>query len=177
MRATSRLGRYTPLHVACQSGAVTVVTALVASGADVTAATGTGATALMLAAQSGHAGTVSALLDAKADVNALEAAHGQSALMFAAAADRADVVRLLVARGATVGLTSKVVDVAALTDDSDGRSIREIAAELGIKTHAASVLWFAAVDGGPEAHLCNACVGTGERGGVPCKPCQGTGVE
>jgi ankyrin repeat protein len=40
--------------------------------------------------------------------------------MFAAAADQADVVRLLVARGATVDLTSKVVDLAALTDPGDG---------------------------------------------------------
>ena len=40
--------------------------------------------------------------------------------MFAAAADRAEVVRLLVARGATADLTSKVVDLAALTDPGDG---------------------------------------------------------
>ena len=40
--------------------------------------------------------------------------------MFAAADDRAEVVRLLVARGATADLTSKVVDLAALTDPGDG---------------------------------------------------------
>jgi ankyrin repeat protein len=120
VRATSRLGRYTPLHVASQGGASAVVTALLARGAEVNAVTGTGATALMLAAQSGHVATVTALLEARADVNAVERAHGQSALMFAAAYDRAEVVRLLVARGATVDLTSKVVDLAALTDPGDG---------------------------------------------------------
>jgi ankyrin repeat protein len=120
VRATSRLGRFTPLHVASQGGAAGVVTALVARGADLAAATGTGATALMLAAQSGHVATVTALLAATVDVNAVERAHGQSALMFAAAYDRAEVVRLLVARGATVDLTSTVVDLAALTDPGDG---------------------------------------------------------
>jgi uncharacterized protein len=123
VRATSRLGRFTPLHVASQNGAAAVVTALVGRGAEVSAPTATGATALMLAAQSGHVETVLALVAAKADVNAIETTHGQSALMFAAAADRADVVRALVARGASLGVTSKVVDVAALADvgEGDGR--------------------------------------------------------
>jgi uncharacterized protein len=120
VRATSRLGRHTPLHVASQSGASAVVTLLVARGADASAATSTGATPLMLAAQAGQTATVTALLEAKADVNAVERAHGQSALMFAAAFDRADVVRMLATRGATVDLTSKVVDLAALTEVGDG---------------------------------------------------------
>ena len=51
VRATSRLGRYTPLHVASETGAAAVVRVLLARGADATAATSTGATALMLAAQ------------------------------------------------------------------------------------------------------------------------------
>ena len=120
VRATSRLGRYTPLHVASESGAAAVVRLLLARGADATAATSTGATALMLAARSGQVEAVTALLDARADVNAVEATHGQTALMFAAAADRAEVVRLLISRGATAELTSKVVDLAALTDPGDG---------------------------------------------------------
>ncbi len=100
VRATSRLGRYTPLHVASETGAAAVVRLLLARGADATAATSTGATALMLAARSGQVEAVTALLDARADVNAVEATHGQTALMFAAAADRAEVVRLLLSRGA-----------------------------------------------------------------------------
>jgi ankyrin repeat protein len=106
--------------VASQGGSAAVVKTLLARGADVAAPTGTGATALMLAAQSGHVDTVTALLDAVADVNAVETTHGQSALMFAAAYDRAEVVRLLVGRGATASLTSKVVDLAALTDPGEG---------------------------------------------------------
>ncbi len=122
VKATSRLGRYTPLHVASQGGAAAVVTALLARGAEADATTSTGATALMFAAQAGHVPTVTALLDATADVNATEQAHGQTALMFAATADRADVVTLLVSRGAKTDVTSKVVDLAALTQgDGEGR--------------------------------------------------------
>jgi ankyrin repeat protein len=122
VKATSRLGRYTPLHVASQNGAAPVVTALIARGADVNVATSTGATALMFAAQAGHVATVTALLDAKADVNAVELANGQTALMFAATADRAEVASLLLGRGAKADVTSKVVDLAALTGDGEGRA-------------------------------------------------------
>ena len=120
VRATSRLGRYTPLHVASQNGAAAVVKALIGRGAEVAAATSTGATPLMLAAQSGQVDTVTALLDADAEVNAVETTHGQSALMFAAAYDRAEVVRLLTAHGAKLDATSKIVDLAALTDPGEG---------------------------------------------------------
>ena len=122
VKATSRLGRFTPLHVASQGGFAVVVKALLDRGADVNAATTTGATALMLAAQAGNGAAVAALLDAKADVNAAEQANGQTPLMFAAAYDRAEVVALLLDRGAKAGATSKVVDLAALTtSDGEGR--------------------------------------------------------
>jgi ankyrin repeat protein len=120
VRATSRLGRYTPLHVASQNAAPAVVRVLVARGSDVNARTGTGATALMLAAQGGQTETVAALADAHAEVDAVDTVHGQTALMYAAAANRAEVVTLLLARGAAANLTSKVADLGALTDAGDG---------------------------------------------------------
>jgi uncharacterized protein len=120
VKATSRLGRYTPLHVASQGTTTDVVKVLLARGADANAATSTGATPLMLAAQVGHAPIVSALLDADANVDATENAHGQTALMFAATADRAEVVSLLLASGAPADEASKVVDLAALTMEGEG---------------------------------------------------------
>ena len=50
VKATSRLGRYSPLHVAVQTGAAPVALALLKRGADASAPTTTGATPLMFAA-------------------------------------------------------------------------------------------------------------------------------
>ena len=115
VRATTRIGGYTPLHLASQSGSRPVIDALVGAGAGVDTATSTGATPLMLAAAAGQLDAVNALLDHHADPNATEKANGETALMFAAALDRADVVRLLVRHGATTALASRVVDITGVT--------------------------------------------------------------
>jgi ankyrin repeat protein len=115
LRATSRLGGYTPLHLASQGGSGTMIDVLVKAGADVKAPTATGATPLMLAAASGRADAVKRLLAHGADVNAVENAHGQTALMFASALDRAEVVKTLLEVGANPAVTTKIIDLAALT--------------------------------------------------------------
>lgn len=114
-RATTRLGGYQPLHLAAQTGAADVVKLLIDAGADVHALTSTGATTLMLAAASGSAEATQYLIDAGVDVNAKESAHGQTALMFAAAAGRTEAARMLLAKGADSSITTKVIDLAALT--------------------------------------------------------------
>jgi len=113
VRATTRLGSYTPLHLASASGSAAAIKTLAAAGADVNARTTTGATPLMLAAASGAADAVSALLELSADANAVEDANGETALMFAAARDRADAVRALVQRGADAAIASRTVDLSA----------------------------------------------------------------
>jgi uncharacterized protein len=110
VRATTRLGGYTPLHVASQTGRAAVIDALARAGADVEVATSSGATPLMLAATSGSTDTVTRLLDRGAKIDAVDKANEETAVMFAAALDRADVVRLLVERGANLTLTAKVID-------------------------------------------------------------------
>ncbi len=114
--ATTRLGAYTPLHLAAKTGSAPVVDLLVSAGAHVRAVTTTGATPLMMAAESGVLAAAERLLAAGADVNVVESAKGQSALMFAAAFDRTSMVTFLLATGADAALTTKVVDLAKLTD-------------------------------------------------------------
>ena len=65
----------------------------------------------MLAARSGSTDTVTRLVETGADVNAKEKAFGQTALMVAAGLDRADVVQLLLARGADWKAASAVADL------------------------------------------------------------------
>ena len=115
VRATTRLGAYTPLYLAAKGGHSGVVAALLAAGADAKALTSNGTTPLMIAAASGDTRTITSLVENGADINAKDGAKGETPLMFAAAFNRADAVKLLLARGADAKATTKVVDLFALT--------------------------------------------------------------
>ena len=119
LRATTRIGGFTPLHLAAQSGRGTVVAPLLKGGAPVNGLTSTGATPLMLAAASGNADIVRALAAAGAELDLTEKAHGQSALMFASALGRTEAVKALVAAGADVTVASAVVDLSGVTAPED----------------------------------------------------------
>ncbi len=113
-RATTRIGGFTPLHLASQAGKAAAVAPLLQGHTPVDARTATGATALMLAAGAGSAEIVRTLADAGAAVNLTETANGQSALMFAASAGRTDAAAVLLAVGADLSLRSRVVDLTTI---------------------------------------------------------------
>lgn len=115
VRATTRLGAYTPLYLAAKGGYSAVVAAMLAAGADAKATTTNGTTPLMIAAAAGDTRTITALVENGADLNAKDGAKGETPLMFAAAFNRTDAVKLLLARGADHKATTKVVDLFALT--------------------------------------------------------------
>lgn len=115
IRATTRIGAYTPLFLASQSGHAGALQALLKAGADLKLGTPSGTTPLMVAAQSGHVEAVRVLIDGGADVNATDTMRGNTALMFAAAANRAAVITLLASRGADAKAATKVIDLAGLT--------------------------------------------------------------
>jgi uncharacterized protein len=117
VRATTRIGSYTPLILAAKSGSGSVIAPLLKSGADANGATGNGTSALMFAAASGNIDAVTRLVDAGADVNAREPVRGLTPAMFAAASNRAAVLTLLAKRGADLKATSKVTDLTALSKD------------------------------------------------------------
>jgi uncharacterized protein len=111
VRATTRIGNYTPLLLAAKNGNAAVMEPLLGNGADVNAATANGTTPLMFAAASGNTDAVKLLLDKGAKINAVEETRGLNAAMFAAADNRADVLTLLAKRGADLKATSKLVDL------------------------------------------------------------------
>jgi ankyrin repeat protein len=123
VKAVTRIGAYTPLHIASEVGSAPVVAALLAAGCDAKAITTTGITPLHLAAFAGSAPAIKALLDHGADVNAKEPAFEQTPLMLAAVQGRTDAVKLLVQRGADVSAAAKVVDLVALS--AEDRLARE----------------------------------------------------
>jgi ankyrin repeat protein len=110
------------IHDAAGCGDLPAVTSLLAKGADVNARTDDGQTALMFASSNDHKDVVQLLIDKGADVNAKTTAQiitamrfggnfsgtaeiysvGTRALVFAATHGHAEVVQLLLAKGANV---------------------------------------------------------------------------
>ena len=125
VNAVTRIGQYTPVHVASAAGRGPVIEVLLERGAKVAATTTpSGVTALHLAAASGSTEAVTALLDRGADIDARERAWGQTPLIFAAARDRVEVVRALLDRGADPAITSTTVDL--VTDGERAGEARRV---------------------------------------------------
>jgi uncharacterized protein len=107
----TRIGSYTPLHVAAREGSAAAVRALLEAGASAKSTSTTGVTPLHEAAMGGNVTVVGQLISAGADVNAAEPAYGQTPLMLAAAQGRTEAVKMLVERGANVGAVAKEVNL------------------------------------------------------------------
>jgi len=119
----------TPLILASYLGHREATKKLVESGADLNAFAGTG-TALMGVSFKGFTKLAAYLIDAGADVNASDprAANGGTALIFAAMFNRADVVDLLLERGADAG--AKDGNGLTAADNARNRGLTEIVAKL-----------------------------------------------
>jgi ankyrin repeat protein len=106
--ATTRLEGFTPLYMASQNGAASMIELLLKHGANANGANELGTTPLMMAAASGSVDAVKELVDGGANVNAHENVREQTALMFAANQNRDAVIKFLVAHGADPNIESKV---------------------------------------------------------------------
>ena len=113
LKATTRLGAYTPLSMAAKAGNSAIVGEMLKAGADPKAAGANGLTPLMMAATSGDPDAVRMLLERGADPNAKESDRGQTALAFAASFNRADAIRVLLKHGADANLPSNIVQPVA----------------------------------------------------------------
>ena len=98
-----------PLSLAIQNGSAAMVHLLLENGADPNVPRENGETPLMTAARMGQADVMKLLLDRGAEVNEREKKFGQTALMWAAGYPAA--VRLLVAGGADIRVTTRTWDV------------------------------------------------------------------
>ena len=163
VKATTRIGSYTPLELASRTGSPAVVKALLAAGADPNRPDASGATALHLAASAGNPEAVSALLEKGANPNAREKEWGQTPLFFAAENNRAAAIKALLAKGADPSLRSNVMNLQedAARDQAGTKKRNEVlisfmpqarrdsvAAAAKAQAHADSI---AAAEAGPNA--------------------------
>ena len=115
VKATTRIGDYTPLHVAARNGSAAVVRMLLAAGSDAKAVTNSGATSLHFAAAAGSPDAIAALIAKGADPNAKEKEDGQTALIFAASNNRPAAIAALVKAGADLSVKTSTVNIQEFT--------------------------------------------------------------
>jgi ankyrin repeat protein len=98
--APGGLDEVTPLHWAARMGQIPVIELLLASGATIEAGAASGGTPLAWAASKGQVGTVALLLERGAQAGSSGRVNGP--LHAAALSGRAEIIRLLVQKGASV---------------------------------------------------------------------------
>ena len=103
---------YTPLAEAVRQGDARMVKILMDAGSGTEGANEDGQTALMVAIKNGDLPIFQMLIDAGARVNVVEKVQEQTPLMWAAAATRnaAEMVKVLIAKGANVSARAKFTD-------------------------------------------------------------------
>ena len=170
VRAVTRIGGYTPLHIASRSGEAPVVAALLEAGSDPNALSEAGASPLHFAAGSGNVGAVTALIDRGANVNAREPQWGQTPLIFAAAYDRAEVIRVLLTRGADPSLHTKSTNLVeeGARDQAAAKKRNEVLVAFEPEKHKGDTAKVAVVPGAGDTATAGAGGGgRGGRGGPP----------
>ena len=121
----TRLGGYTPLHLAAMQGNGDAVARLLEAGSNGERITDTGVSPLHLAAQAGQLASISALISAGVHVDARDQYLERTPLHFATAHNRLEAIATLVAAGADVGAVTRVTDYPEKSRaDSAARSTR-----------------------------------------------------
>ena len=114
----TRVGGYTPLHLASRAGHAEVVRALLESGADAKAYTTTGVTALHFAAEADALDAIRALNEHGADIDAKDAFSSRTPLMFASVRNARQAVQALIESGADLSATTAVKDYVKVAEEA-----------------------------------------------------------
>jgi len=117
--------QHTPLFMAAEDGRKEIVDFLISQGANVNAGCGLEGTALHIAAACGHKEIVEELIISGAGVNKAAGKGGHTPLIVAVLRGNKDVIKLLLDRGAKVGVRDwydrTALDYAGHTDYTDAK--------------------------------------------------------
>ena len=127
VKPITRLGGYTPLHLASRSGHGDVVRALLIGGADANGFTNTGVTALHFAAQSNSAESIRTLVEHGAEVDVLDSRSSRTPLMFAAVGNSTAAIQALIDAGADVSVQTDLKDYEAIAEANNKDRARRTA--------------------------------------------------
>ena len=173
----TRVGGYTPLHLASSRGHAAAVARLLETGSRPNPVTGTGVQPLHLAAHAGNADAIEALLERGADVNARDETHGRTPLVFATSQNRLEAMKVLLANGADPGVATTVIDYRErAVADNQARQTRDriVSATTGRATNSNININDpppqAAAGRGAGAPLVGAQGGTARSGGGSAQP-------
>ena len=108
--STSRLGGYTPLHMASRAGHSDIAGKLLEAGADPNRLTSTGVTSMHFAAESNSSELIQVLVAAGGDINSLDAYSSRTPLMFASTRNAVAAVETLIDLDADLGLANDIKD-------------------------------------------------------------------
>ena len=127
VKPITRLGGYTPLHLASRSGHGDVVRALLEGGADANDFTNTGVSPLHFAAQANSAESIRALVAHGADVDAPDSRSSRTPLMFAAVGNATVAMQALVDAGADLSAETELKDYEAISEANNADRARRTA--------------------------------------------------
>jgi len=130
----TRVGSYTPLHLAARAGHPAIVEGLLEAGADPNSWTGTGVTALHFAAQANDAASIRALVERGAELDARDGFRGRTPLVFAASRDASDAVLALLELGADPSIQTDIKNYVAIEEADENDQVKRArvrAAETG----------------------------------------------
>lgn len=151
VRATTRLGGYTPLLMGAKSGSDSIIDLLLKRSVDPNTTAVGGVTPLMMAASSGQSEAVRILLEANADVDAAEYERGQTALAYAAAFNHPKAIDLLLRHGADADKKGALRKPAVRPSRNPQRQQRNPTAAGGNPRGGLTALMYASREGHTEA--------------------------
>jgi ankyrin repeat protein len=134
VKPLTRVGGYTPLHLAARAGHTSIVTTLLEAGADPNEWTTTGVTALHFAAQGNFPETVRALTASGAELDPPDSFQGRTPLVFAASRNATGAISALLEAGADPSAETDLKDYVSRSEvdrDERARRARIRAAEAG----------------------------------------------